>query len=254
MNVENKRDDRKKKIREIAGGILCIAVLLFIVMQIMLPETGIGGMVNEGSMAVLFFGVGAVVIDINNIRNKLSGLFAPYPNGNNMFHYQFSADSDSGMTKLKVTFPKGHFTVSNVQWHLCNKHIFDDKNTITKAVCDSRTERSAFLSGTTVFSGSIHAESNGVLASAIPRQNGLELYIDGRRTDIIRVNKAFAGAHIEKGTHKIEFRFSPPGKQIGCIISLISLLCYLSYLIFTFGVFTSRKTQNITTAHHKNAL
>lgn len=52
MNVENKRDDRKKKIREIAGGILCIAVLLFIVMQIMLPETGIGGMVNEGSMAV----------------------------------------------------------------------------------------------------------------------------------------------------------------------------------------------------------
>ena len=41
MNVENKRDDRKKKIREIAGGILCIAVLLFIVMQIMLPETGI---------------------------------------------------------------------------------------------------------------------------------------------------------------------------------------------------------------------
>jgi len=60
VNVENKRDDRKKKIREIAGGILCIAVLLFIVMQIMLPETGIGGMVNEGSMAVLFFGVGAV--------------------------------------------------------------------------------------------------------------------------------------------------------------------------------------------------
>ena len=58
--MENKRDDRKKKIREIAGGILCIAVLLFIVMQIMLPETGIGGMVNEGSMAVLFFGVGAV--------------------------------------------------------------------------------------------------------------------------------------------------------------------------------------------------
>ena len=97
-------------------------------------------------------------------------------------------------------------------------------------------------------------KATGVLASAIPRQNGLELYIDGRRTDIIRVNKAFAGAHIEKGTHKIEFRFSPPGKQIGCIISLISLLCYLSYLIFTFGVFTSRKTQNITTAHHKNAL
>ena len=35
----------------------------------------------------------AVVIDINNIRNKLSGAFAPYPNGNNQFHYQFSTDA-----------------------------------------------------------------------------------------------------------------------------------------------------------------
>ena len=50
-----------------------------------------------------------VVIDINNIRNKLSGLFAPYPNGNNTFHYQFSADSDSGMTKTKGYFSKGSF-------------------------------------------------------------------------------------------------------------------------------------------------
>ena len=42
--------------------------------------------------------------------------------------------------------------------------------------------------------------------------------------------QAFAGAHIEKGTHKIEFRFSPPGKQIGCIISLISLLLSLIHI------------------------
>ena len=182
-----------------------------------------------------------VVIDISNIRNKLSGLFAPYPNGNDTFHYQFSADSDSGMTKLKVTFPKGRFTVSNVQWHLCSEKIFSEKNNVTKAVCDSKVGRSNFLSGTTVFSGSVKAESNGVLASAIPQQNGLEIYIDGRRTDIIRVNKAFAGAYIEKGTHKIEFRFSPPGKQIGCIISLISLLCYFCYLIFTLRGFVLKK-------------
>lgn len=50
----------KRKFGKLPEAILCIAVLLFIVMQIMLPETGIGGMVNEGSMAVLFFGVGAV--------------------------------------------------------------------------------------------------------------------------------------------------------------------------------------------------
>ena len=80
MNVENKRDDRKKKIREIAGGILCIAVLLFIVMQIMLPETGIGGMVNEGSMAVLFFGVEqSVLMQLSRKEKKINlRLFSVY--------------------------------------------------------------------------------------------------------------------------------------------------------------------------------
>ena len=201
-----------------------------------------------------------VVIDINDIRNKLSGLFAPYPNGNDTFHYQFSTDSDSGMTKLTVTFPKGHFTVSNIQWHLCSEKIFDEKNSVTKAVCYSSVGRSDFLSGTTIFSGSVEAESEGIIASAIPLQNGLELYIDGKRAEIVRVNKAFAGTFIEKGTHRIEFRFSPPGKQLGCMISLISLLCYFCYLIFTifaifkFRDFTSEKTQNTTAARHKSAL
>lgn len=182
-----------------------------------------------------------VVIDINNIRNKLSGLFAPYPNRNNTFHYQISTDGDSGMTKLNVTVPKGRFTVSKLQWHLCSEKIFDEKNVFTKAACYTKFGRSNFLSGTTVFSGSIDAKSDGIIASAIPQQNGLELFIDGKRTDIIRVNKAFAGAFIEKGTHRIEFRFSPPGKQLGCLISLISLLCYFCYLIFTLRDFVLRK-------------
>ena len=79
------------------------------------------------------------------------GLFAPYPNGNNMFHYQFSADSDSGMTKLKVTFQRV-ISLSATYSGIYVINIFSTTRTqLQKAVCDSRTERSAFLSGTTVF-------------------------------------------------------------------------------------------------------
>ena len=54
----------------------------------------------------------AVVIDINGIRNKLSGSSAPYPNGNDCFHYQFAPDQGEDVDKLKVTFSKGSYTVS----------------------------------------------------------------------------------------------------------------------------------------------
>src|SRR5699024_8404152 len=63
--------------------------------------------------------LGAVVIDINGIRNKLSGTFAPYPNGNSRFEYQFSPESGQGISKLSVTFSKGCYMISDIQWHLC---------------------------------------------------------------------------------------------------------------------------------------
>ena len=54
VNVENKRDDSKKENSGNCRRNFVYCSFAFIVMQIMLPETGIGGMVNEGSMAVYF--------------------------------------------------------------------------------------------------------------------------------------------------------------------------------------------------------
>lgn len=157
---------------------------------------------------------GAVVIDINNIRNKLSGMFAPYPNGNNNFHYQFAADDATGVNRLEITLSKGHYKLTDVQWHLYDSSLLQAKKFIPLAA-----------------DGTVTAPSGGYLITSVPMQNGLEILVDGSSADLVRVNKAFAGVYLEKGTHSIELRFTPPGKYAGCIISVISLACYTFWLL-----------------------
>ena len=159
----------------------------------------------------------AVVIDINNIRNKLSGAFAPYPNGNDQFHYQFSTDSDTGVDRLEITFSKGHYRLSDIRWHLY------DQSLLTAKEYTPLTD-----------SGTIDAQSSGYLATSIPLQNGLEILVDGKSAKPVKVNGAFAAAYLEKGEHTVEFRFTPPGKAVGCAVSAAASAGYIVYLLYTF--------------------
>lgn len=158
----------------------------------------------------------AVVIDINGIRNKLSGMFAPYPNGNNIFHYQFATDNATGVDRLEITFSKGHYRLTDIQCRLYDSTLLQGKN--FTPLTDS---------------GTVTASGSGYLATSVPMQNGLEILVDGRAADLIRVNKAFAGAYLEKGTHTIEIRFTPPGKTAGCIISAAALSGYFVWLVIS---------------------
>lgn len=202
----------------------------------------------------------AVVIDINGIRNKLSGTFAPYPNGNRDFHYQFSADSDSGVDRLEITFSKGHYKLSGVAWRLYRRELLGAKEytplSLTSfgmsetAAADAQSGAYPVLSGTVdaqsgaypVLSGTVDAQGSGYLATSIPVQNGLKIFVDGKDTPLVTVNEAFAGVPLEKGTHRIDVRFSPPGKAAGCAVSLAASVGYVIYLLA--GTFRSARRRN----------
>lgn len=166
-----------------------------------------------------------VVIDINGIRNKLSGRFAPYPNENDCFHYQFSEDSHTGVNTINIHFSKGHYEVNNIEWHCYEKSFFTEK-TYTPLHIDTTDKKGngEFLSGT------VSAASDGYLSTSIPLQKGMEILIDGKQAEIVRINEAFAGAHLTKGSHTIEIRLTPPGKMFGCAVSTGAVLVYILYL------------------------
>ena len=175
----------------------------------------------------------SVVIDINGIRNKLSNRFAPYPNGNNCFHYQFSPKDGGSVTRLEISLPKGRYILSGFTWHLYDQKFLQEKS---YTPLESSGKTGSEISGKniwsrTVQSGTIHAETDGYLATSIPLQNGLEILVDSEPSDLISVNEAFAGTFVEAGTHTVEIRFTPPGKAAGCILSILSVCGYVLFLI-----------------------
>ena len=66
------RDEKEKK-RDLFTTIFWILVLVFLIVKIVIPETGVLGMVNEGSNAVLFFGIGGSCVWTIIHKRKTNG-------------------------------------------------------------------------------------------------------------------------------------------------------------------------------------
>lgn len=169
----------------------------------------------------------AVVIDINRIRNKLSGKNAPYPNKNEVFHYQFSEPGEDGVTRLSVTFSRGKYEISEIAWHTYAKELLGRKD-ITEVAPEP-------LAGSEVFSCTAEAKEDGYFVTSIPRQRGMKLWIDGKRAPLLTVNEAFCGARIAAGRHAVTITFTPPGLRAGYVVSAVSILLFLSGVVLRQG-------------------
>ena len=67
--------------------------------------------------------------------------------------------------------------------------------------------------------------------TSIPIQKGMRLLVDGKETELVTVNEAFAGARLSAGEHEIHLLFQPPGKDLGLAISAVGLLLWLLWII-----------------------
>ncbi len=80
--------------------------------------------------------------------------------------------------------------------------------------------------------GTIDLEKSGIIQFTTPYVNGWNIYVDGKKTDPINVNKYFIGTYIEKGKHTIELKYHTPLVKEGVIITIISTITYIIVLIF----------------------
>nr|MBT3133443.1 YfhO family protein [Streptococcus vestibularis] len=71
-----------------------------------------------------------------------------------------------------------------------------------------------------------------------PYDKGWKAIVDGKDTKLLKLNDAFLGIELSKGTHTIELKYTSPGFMIGAIISVIS---FLITLIFWGIVWKKRK-------------
>lgn len=61
---------------------------------------------------------------------------------------------------------------------------------------------------------------------------GWKVYIDGEKSEIFEVNHILRGNKLEKGTHTIEYKYSPTSFQIGFILSVAGMLFAIGGIVW----------------------
>ena len=78
--------------------------------------------------------------------------------------------------------------------------------------------------------GNVNADKEGVLYTSIPYYKGFKVYVDGKRSDIIKIGNTMCGVELTEGKHIIEFRYMPYGLKCGSILSVIGLVTLYIYM------------------------
>ncbi|MDL2310518.1 YfhO family protein [Peptostreptococcaceae bacterium OttesenSCG-928-C18] len=72
--------------------------------------------------------------------------------------------------------------------------------------------------------GNITVKEKGYFFTSIPYNEGWELYIDGKKEEIIPYKDAFVGTYLEEGNHILELKYTSPGLIYGILATELSII------------------------------
>lgn len=78
--------------------------------------------------------------------------------------------------------------------------------------------------------GNIKVEDNNILFTSIPYNKDLDIYVDGKKVNKIKLLDTFLGAKINKGEHKIVIKYIPKTLYLSIIPSVIGQLLLYIYI------------------------
>lgn len=79
------------------------------------------------------------------------------------------------------------------------------------------------------FTGSLHfAEDKGLLLLTIPYDENIEIYANGKKYNTSKYLGGIIGVELERGEYQIKFKYRIKGLKMGIILSLNSLVIFLS--------------------------
>jgi len=164
-----------------------------------------------------------VAVWINGIRNKLSAKDHVYYNENKIFTY--AVPLKDGEDNISVTFGKGKYRLRHVQAYLGSlpersELLYQSEIQVDKKQTEDNVIR-----------GKIHVKKDGWFITSIPYDKHFKIYIDGKETEIQKVNTAFLGCKIESGNHEVKIIYHAPGTTTGKVLSLIGIAGFVLVLV-----------------------
>ncbi len=102
--------------------------------------------------------------------------------------------------------------------------------------CDDRklTASSDFVMDTKGFRCITKGDKERLIYFSVPNDNGWTAYVNNQKTPIYTVNGGMMGIVVPRGESNIEFKFFPPGLDVGTYISVLSLTTILIYAFVDF--------------------
>ena len=164
-----------------------------------------------------------VAVWINGIRNKLSAKDHVYYNENKTFTY--AVPLKDGEDTISVTFGKGKYQLSHVQAYLGSLPERSELLYQSEIQVDKKQTEDNVIQGT------IHVKKDGWFITSIPYDKHFKIYIDGKETEIQKVNTAFLGCKIESGNHEVKIIYHAPGTTTGKVLSLIGIAGFVLVLV-----------------------
>lgn len=164
-----------------------------------------------------------VAVWINGIRNKLSAKDHVYYNENKIFTY--AVPLKDGEDNISVTFGKGKYRLRHVQAYLGSLPERSELLYQSEIQVDKKQTEDNVIQGT------IHVKKDGWFITSISYDKHFKNYIDGKETEIQKVNTAFLGCKIESGNHEVKIIYHAPGTTTGKVLSLIGIAGFVLVLV-----------------------
>ena len=166
-------------------------------------------------------------IKINGVKNTLCSPDWKYCNHNNYFEYVISDMKDN----LDISITGSYIRISDIRAFTLDANKFAGISPVhTAFIPDMTTSMGDNICG------NITTDSDGYISTSFVYKKGFSLLVDGEKVEPVKINKAFLGIPVKKGTHHIEIQFKAPFLTAGKVMSALGIslivLCLIIDIIF----------------------
>ena len=135
-------------------------------------------------------------------------------------------DSDALVT-YKITFPsKGTFSLDSLEIYAQSMENYE---AYLQELSEDTLQNVKI--GLSQVQGDISLDNDKILFFSIPYSSGWKAIVDGQPVEILRANIAFMAIPLTAGFHEIVLNYTTPGLVPGIVISVISFLLFLYFIL-----------------------
>lgn len=159
-----------------------------------------------------------ISITINNKENSLSCTTWWYHNQNYTFNYLINEEN---LNELEVTIKSGNYKIDSINLYTMDVNYLNS----------SFDEMTNIEINDNEITGNINVSKDGYMTLSLPYDESFKVYVDDEQVQIEKVNTAFIGFKINKGSHNIKVIYNSYGLNLGKVVSTLGLLLFVTYLV-----------------------